>query len=147
MPHAVVSERGIVRDMADLAARGFGGVEVVTMRESVDYRFYNRDNMWGSVAWIEAMKILLREAKRNCLTVDFANGPSWPIADIHATNPDDQSVIRELAYGLKVLAPGEHFDGKVPKPATDKATPYQRLISLALYKKTGKNRSKYFSIS
>lgn len=139
MPHAVVSERGIVRDMADLAARGFGGVEVVTMRESVDYRFYNRDNMWGSVAWIEAMKILLREAKRNCLTVDFANGPSWPIADIHATNPDDQSVIRELAYGLKVLAPGEHFDGEVPKPATDKATPYQRLISLALYKKTGEN--------
>ena len=73
------------------------------------------------------------------ITVDFANGPSWPIADIHATSPDDQSVIRELAYGLKVLAPGEHFEGEIPKPATDKATPYQRLISLALDRISGEN--------
>ena len=63
MPHAVVSERGIVMDIADLAKRGFGGIEVVTMRDSVDYRFFNRENMWGSKAWINAMKILLREAK------------------------------------------------------------------------------------
>lgn len=139
MPHAVVSERGIVRDIADLAERGFGGVEVVTMRESIRYDFYNPENMWGSKAWIEAMKILLREAKRNSLTVDFANGPSWPIADIHATNPDDASVIRELAYGMRVLMPGEKYVGEIPKPEVDKGTPYQRLISVAMYRKTGEN--------
>ncbi len=137
MPHAVVSESGIVKDIADLAARGFGGVEVVTMRESIEYGFYNRENMWGSKAWIEAMKILLREAKKHSMTVDFANGPSWPIADIHAQSPDDESVIRELAYGMKILMPGEEYNGEIPKPEVDKGTPYQRLISLAMYKKTG----------
>lgn len=137
MPHAVVSEKGIVRDIEDLAARGFGGIEVVTMRESVDYSFYNRENMWGSAAWIKAMKILLREAKKHSLTVDFANGPSWPVADIHATSPDDESVIRELAYGLKILAPGEKYEGDIPTPDVDKGTPYQRLVSLAMYKITG----------
>lgn len=139
MPHAVVSERGIERDIEDLAARGFGGIEVVTMRDSVDYRFFNRENMWGSKAWIGAMRILLREAKKHSLTVDFANGPSWPIADIHATSPDDESVIRELAYGLRIIGAGEHYEGDIPMPEPDKATPYQRLISLALYRISGEN--------
>ena len=139
MPHAIVSERGIKKDIADLAARGFGGIEVVTMRSSVDGRLFTRDTMWGSKAWTSAMKILLREAKAHGLTVDFANGPSWPVADIHATSPDDESVIRELAYGMRKLVAGEHYEGEIPKPEPDRATQYQKLISLALYKMTDEN--------
>lgn len=140
MPHALVSESGIAKDMADLSSRGFGGVEVVTMRGNVTYNVFNRENMWGSKSWIASMKILLREAKKHGLTVDFANGPSWPIADVHATSPDDDSVIRELAYGLRILHAGEHYEGEIPMPEQpDKATEYQKLISLALYKITGEN--------
>lgn len=139
MPHAVVSEKGIVNDIADLAARGFGGIEVVTMRYSGGNNLFKRENMWGSKAWRDAMRILLREAKKHSMTVDFANGPSWPIADIHATSPDDESVIRELAYGLRILRAGEHYEGEIPKPTPDSATQYQRLISLALYKISGEN--------
>lgn len=137
MPHAVVSEKGIVADIADIADRGFGGVEVVTMRDGVRYDFYRRENMWGSDAWISAMRILLREAKSHGLSVDFANGPSWPIADVEAVSPDSDSIIRELAYGKLIIEAGKTYKGEIPKPQADSATPYQRLISLALYRISG----------
>ena len=62
MPHALVRESGIAKDMADLSSRGFGGVEIVTMRGNVTYNVFNRENMWGSKSWIASMKILLRNA-------------------------------------------------------------------------------------
>lgn len=137
MPHAVLSERGIARDMRDIASRGFGGVEVVPMSACLEPGFFKRENLWGSDAWIEAMKILLREARANGMTVDFAGGPSWPLADLHAADASAESVIYELAYGLRVLEAGEHYEGGIPMPRPDRETRHQKLLSLAMYRMSG----------
>ena len=137
MPHAVVSERGIARDMRDIALRGFGGVEVVPMSACLTRGFFTREHLWGSDAWIEAMRILLREAKANGMTVDFAGGPAWPLADLHAKDASAESVIYELAYGLRVLEAGEQYEGEIPMPRPDRETRHQKLLSLAMYRLSG----------
>ncbi len=116
IPHGVMSEEGIVKDVADIAERGFGSIEAVSMTRGLPDAFYTRENTWGSKMWLEKINILLREAKKYGLRVDISNGPGWPIVDITVTHADAETTLYELAYGLKILEAGERYKGLPPLP-------------------------------
>lgn len=136
-PHAVVCAKGLERDMADLAERGFGGVEAVSMKTGITPDFYHRDNLWGSEKWIACMKVLLHEAKKHGFSVDISNGPAWPIANIDAKEADDETTLYELSYGLKILQPGESYNGNAPLPAEIHPEGTMHLKTVGLYRIVG----------
>ena len=135
MPHSLVSEQGLRRDVADLAARGFGGIEVVAMNSGFPPQMLTADTMWGSSRWCQMMQPLLHEAREQGLSVDMANGPGWPIVNVTATDPDDETALYELAYGLRVLQAGEVYEGEAPLP-TEPVKGTRRLLCVSLYRIT-----------
>lgn len=139
MPHSFVSEEGLARDVADLAARGFGGVEAVTMHTGIPRALLSRDNMWGSDRFIAAVRPLLREAAKQGMTVDMANGPGWPIANVSTTDPDDETTLYELGYGLRLLAAGERYEGEPPVPSAPPCGT-RRLLAVSLYRVTAEGK-------
>jgi len=136
-PHAVVSAKGFEKDVADLAARGFGSIEAVSMKTGITPEFYNRENLWGSDKWIACMKPLLRAAKKHGLSVDISNGPAWPIANISATHADDETTLYELSYGLKILHAGESYAGNAPLPVEIHPEGTMKLKAVGLYRIAG----------
>lgn len=134
IPHGVMSEEGIVKDVKDLYERGFGSIEAVSMTRGLPDSFYTRENMWGSQLWLEKINILLREAKKYGMKVDISNGPGWPIVDITATHGDDISTLYELAYGLKILEPGETYKGALPLPEVIHEEGTMRTVAASMYR-------------
>ncbi len=137
MPHSMVNEKGIKRDVRDFYERGYGSIEVVCKTNDLMGAENRPDNMWGSDAWIEKMKVLLREAKKYGLTVDFINGPAWPITDIRATSADDETTLYELAYGLEILDAGSVYNGNAPLPKFPRREGKAKLVACSLYKIVG----------
>ncbi len=134
IPNGVVSEKGIQKDIKDIAERGFGSIEVVSMTRGLPEGFFTRELMWGQRQWIEMMNVLLEEAKKYDLKVDIGNGPVWPLVDINAESADDITTLYELAYGLKILKGGMHFSGKIPGPITEHGEGTRELLAVSLYK-------------
>lgn len=134
IPHGVMSEEGIVKDVKDLYERGFGSVEVVSMTRGLPDSFYTRKNMWGSSLWLEKINILLREAKKYGMKVDISNGPGWPIVDVTVTHGDEPSTLYELSYGLKILEPGEVYKGALPLPEVMYEEGTMRTVAASLYR-------------
>ena len=135
IPHSFVSEKGIQMDIKDLHERGFGSIESVSMRRGIKDELFGKDNMWGSKKWIEAIKIILKEAKKYDMKVDICNGPGWPIANINSSGFDDESSLYELCYGLKILSGSIAYDEDIPKPSR-KSSGTAVLKAVSLYKIT-----------
>lgn len=145
MPHGVVSDLGIQKDVKDLYKRGFGSIEAVAMTRGLKDGFYTRENMWGSDLWLSKMNVLLSEAKKYNMTVDISNGPIWPIVDVTANKADDETTLYEVAYGLKILKAGEMYSGEVPKPLVERSEGTKKLIAVSLYKITGEHEINFES--
>ena len=134
IPHGVMSEAGIVKDVKDLYERGFGSIEAVSMTRGLPDSFYTRENMWGSPLWLEKINILLREAKKYGMKVDISNGPGWPIVDITVKHGDEETTLYELAYGLKILEPGQLYKGELPLPEVLYEEGTMRTVAASMYR-------------
>lgn len=132
-PAAAVSESGLRRDVDFLARAGFGGVEVVGFNApaGVDNEF-----AWGTEAWNRLMNIATTEAGMNGITVDFANGPRWPIAMPGIKSADDPGSLYELTYGTAVIQPGQSFAGVVPPRRRIRPEGTTKLIAVLAYPMT-----------
>ena len=78
IPEGHVTEEGLRADVAALARRGFGAIELVAVN------FFDTPmpdaHRWGTPHYYEAARVVLREAAAHGLAVDIANGPGWPIS-------------------------------------------------------------------
>ncbi len=96
---------------------GWGGVEIICLENYgiepavVDPAIYG----YGGNDWYEKFNLLLHEAVKLDMRVDFALGPTQG-ASIPILDPDSPGMNTELAYGLVNLTAGQSFSGSIPQP-------------------------------
>ena len=132
-PAAAISEAGMRRDIDDLTKAGFGGVEVVGFNAPAGV---SNEFAWGTEAWNRLMNIAASQAGKDGVTVDFANGPRWPIAMPGIKSADDPGALYELAYGSAVVQPGQSFSGIIPARRKVRPEGTTKVIAVLAYPMT-----------
>ncbi|PVM77468.1 glycosyl hydrolase [Caulobacter radicis] len=133
-PQAAVTEAGVRRDIQNLAAQGFGGLELVAMDRPTGVP---DDYGWGTPRWNRIMQVAAEEAARLGLTFSVANGPSWPIAMPGVASAEDPSSLFELTYGQQLIEAGSRFEGRAPPGRVRRSEGSPRLVALLAYPLVG----------
>ncbi|WP_327365581.1 glycosyl hydrolase [Streptomyces sp. NBC_01217] len=120
-PDALVDTGEIEREIDQIAAAGFGGVEIAAVTHSLSEPVDPALNGWGTPAWVRAVEAALRRAAKRDVTVDLTIGPAWPAA-VPSITPDSPGAIKELAHGRVTVTAGQTYTGPVPEPGTEPAT-------------------------
>ncbi|MHC5560881.1 glycosyl hydrolase [Kocuria sp. U4B] len=112
MPLAPMKDSTVRAEVADIAAAGFSGVEILgTPTEDpslvAEYGF-------GSPAWNHTMDVVLEEAEKHGLTVDFTASASYPAAV--PMDPNAPATAKELVHGRAFVDGGTQFNAAVPEP-------------------------------
>ncbi|MEU6844635.1 glycosyl hydrolase [Streptomyces sp. NPDC046716] len=116
-PDALVDTAEIAREIRQIAAAGFGGVEIAAVTHSMDRQLDTVRYGWGTPAWRAAVEAALREAAKRDVVVDLTIGPAWPAA-VPSITPDSAAASKELAHGVAELASGATYEGAVPAAVT-----------------------------
>ncbi|MFI1964919.1 glycosyl hydrolase [Streptomyces pathocidini] len=119
-PDALVDPDEIEREIDQIAAAGFGGVEIAAVTHSMS-GIGTIDPVrhgWGTPAWIAAVETALRRAAKRDVSVDLTLGPAWPAA-VPSITPDSPAATKELAHGSAAVASGQTFSGPPPAGGTE----------------------------
>ncbi|MEU5715772.1 glycosyl hydrolase [Streptomyces sp. NPDC020403] len=116
-PDALVDADEIEREIDQIAAAGFGGVEIAAVTHSLSRPIDPVRYGWGTRAWTDAVETALTRARKRDLVVDLTLGPAWPAA-VPGITPDSPGAVKELAHGVAVLPAGTAFAGPLPEPVT-----------------------------
>lgn len=114
LPAAAMDKEDLRKELENLKERGFGGVEIVTL-SSIPMEIATGEDGWGTEHWNETVDFIAAVTKELGMSLDIANGPSWPIAMPSIKSADDPAALRELTYGVVACDKGGHFCGDVPK--------------------------------
>src|SRR4051812_7906481 len=120
-PNALVDNAEIANEVDQMADAGFGGAEITDVHHSATQALDPAGHGWGTQAWVDAITAAMREAKVRRLSIDLTAGPSWPSA-VPSITPDSAASIKELAYGITNVAPGQTFSGPAPAPVVAPAS-------------------------
>lgn len=115
-PGATVTDAEIRRELAEIAAAGFGGVEIADVYDNVHAPIDPKAFGWGTPRWNAAVAVVLEAASQHGLTVDLTVGPHWPAA-VPTIVPGDAAAAQELVHGQTTVDGGQVFDGSLPAPA------------------------------
>ncbi|WP_329133175.1 glycosyl hydrolase [Streptomyces sp. NBC_01476] len=132
-PDGLVEPAELRREIDQIAAAGFGGVEIAAVHHSVDDPSVldTAHHGWGSPSWLAGVEAALDQADKRGLTVDITVGPAWPAA-VPTITPDSAAALQELAYGVAPVAAGATYDGVVPAPGSAPASTVTRQTLLAV---------------
>ena len=131
IPEGHVTEEGLRADVAALARRGFGAIELVAI--NFNHTTMPDDHRWGTPHYYEAVRVVLREAAARGLAVDIANGPGWPISVPQIADADDPATLYELTYGMRLtnFADGKPLALPERRVTHDEGTP--KLVAVSAY--------------
>jgi hypothetical protein len=117
-PDALVDTAEIEREVDQIAAAGFGGVEIAAVTHSLSEHIDPARHGWGTPAWTKAVETALRRSAERDISVDLTIGPAWPAA-VPSVTPDHRAATKELAHGTAVVPAGQIHSGPVPPPGTE----------------------------
>lgn len=131
---AAVTDDGLRGDIDSIAKRGFGGIEIdaFPVPKGIGPKF-----KWGTKAWNHLINVAASEAGKDGLTVDFANGPQWPIAMPEVKSADSPASLYEMTYGSVVLRPGQTYDDVVPPRRKVRSEGRSQLDAVLAYRMMG----------
>ena len=106
----------IEKQISELAAKGFGGVEVA-MVMTYGVLYYNEDTRtygWGTDNWIKLMKKVLKAAAKvpGGFQVDATVTSHWPPL-LNTIDPNDDAANKELSFSVTPIAADEIASGTV----------------------------------
>jgi hypothetical protein len=113
-PGGAVDATGIEAELATLAARGFGGVEVQSFSYGIPAVDLERPGVktWGSAAFFEAISAADRAATERGLGLDLGFGSAWP-----AGAPSiDEAPAQQLVLGSVDVTGPLRFTAQAPPP-------------------------------
>ena len=112
-PNGQVDPVEIAREVDQVAAVGWGGLEVSDIHASGLDRLDIVHDGWGSPAWVEALETALARARLRGLSIDLTLGPGYPVSAPSIT-ADSAAASNELAHGVVAVAAGATYSGAVP---------------------------------
>ena len=106
----------IEKQVSELAAKGFGGVEVAMIMthgvryENEDARIYG----WGTDNWIKLMKKVLKAASKvpGGFQVDATITSHWPPL-LNTIDPNDEAASKELSFSVTPITAGDIASGTI----------------------------------
>ncbi|WZH52161.1 MAG: glycosyl hydrolase [Nocardioides alkalitolerans] len=120
-PHGAVDPAEITREVQQIAAAGFGAVEIADVTHSLRARDIEIDlatQGWGTPSWVAGVRAALKEAEKRGVRVDITVGPSWPAA-VPTLTPDDEGACTELVHGRATVTAGATYDAALPEPLVE----------------------------
>ncbi len=88
------------REVADMRAAGYGGVEFLAMEEQgVDDARYG----WGSEEWTRSSHSVVEYANAHGMSVSFTSGTNWAHANLPDLAPGDPAASQELDASVEVV--------------------------------------------
>lgn len=106
------SDATLRREIADVQALGYGGVEFLAMDEAgVDHERYG----WGSEEWTHDSEVVVREVTERGLAVSFTSGTNWANANLPTITPAHPAASKELNVAVEDLAAGTTRTGPLPR--------------------------------
>lgn len=136
LPQAAVDEQDLREELRQLAARGFGGVEIVSMIRRMPDELFDSDYAWGKEQWHRVLGIIDDECQKNGMTMDVANGPQWPIAMPCIQSADDPAALYELTYGEASFS-GGRYSGPLPERRVVRGEGTPKLLHVLAYREVG----------
>ncbi|PWN00284.1 MAG: hypothetical protein DBX37_02325 [Massilioclostridium sp.] len=133
VPQAAMDDSDIKKDIKNIADMGYGEIEVVAITV---FGNIGEENSWGTDNWNHKMKTVLQAAKEYGITVDFTNGPAWPIAMPNISSADDEAALYEMTYGVVDVPGGTTYQGIVPERTTIRQEGTTKLNAVLAYQKT-----------
>ena len=70
---------------------------------------------WGSPEWVHDSKLIIEECQKLGMSVSMTGGTNWATANLINITPNQEEASQELGYATVEVAPGETFDGVLPK--------------------------------
>ena len=133
VPDAAMDKDDLRRQLEQLKARGFGGVEIVTLNTTPKSVSEGPDG-WGSANWNEMLRFIAATAGALGMSVDMANGPMWPISMPTVMSADDPASSKELTWGVLTCPEDGRYTGPLPKRRTvhEEGTPM--LVTVMAYR-------------
>lgn len=124
------TEATITRDLAQMAAKGFGGVLLVDANGSNQNGNENvpAGPLFGSPAWVKLYRHALQVAAQLHLEISLNITSGWNLGGPDVT-PEQAAKI--LTWSRLDVAGGEHIDEKLPQPAM--ANGFYREIAVLAY--------------
>lgn len=106
----------IEKQISELAAKGFGGVEVA-MIMTHGVRYENDDTPdygWGTDNWIKLMKKVLKAAANvpGGFQVDFTITSHWPPL-LNTIDPNDDAASKELSFSVTPITADDIANGTI----------------------------------
>ena len=115
----------IEKQISELAAKGFGGVEMA-MIMTFGVRYYNEDTRiygWGTDNWIKLMKKVLKAAAKvpGGFQVDATITSHWPPL-LNTIDPNDEAASKELSFSVTPITADDIVDNDAIEdmPTTDR---------------------------
>lgn len=141
LPAAAVDAADLRAEIAQLHARGFGGVEAISLIISIAVPFLGEiarsEDGWGGKRWNDMIGIINHEAKRLGMTFDVTNGPGWPISSPMIVSADDPAILCELTYGKVTVASGARYADTLPKGRSAQEEGEAELLHVSAYVEDG----------
>lgn len=132
LPAAAMDEEDLKQELKLLKERGFGGVEVVTLLNTTPEILKGEDG-WGTDNWNEMVRVIADTTKELDMSMDLANGPSWPISMPAIENAEDPAAINELTYGVIECPADGHYEGKLPERRVKQEEGTPKLVQVMAY--------------
>ena len=106
----------IEKQISELAAKGFGGVEVAMIMTN-GVRYYNEDTRlygWGTDNWIKLMKKVLKAAAKvpGGFQVDATITSHWPPL-LNTIDPNDEAASKELSFSVTPITADNIVSGTI----------------------------------
>ena len=106
----------IEKQISELAAKGFGGVEVAMIMTN-GVRYENEDTRiygWGTDNWIKLMKKVLRAAAKvpGGFQVDATITSHWPPV-LNTIDPNDEAASKELSFSVTPITAEDMESGTI----------------------------------
>lgn len=140
-PHGAVDPAEVAREVDQVAAAGFGALEIADVTHSLSARDIELDleqHGWGTASWVAGVKAALDRASHHGIRVDVTVGPSWPAA-VPTVTPDDDAACTELAHGQATVAGGATYDAALPEPVVEPASSstVKHLVAVQAFRTVG----------
>ena len=107
----------IEKQISELAAKGFGGVEVAMIMTN-GVRYYNKGSRiygWGTDNWIKLMKKVLKAAAKvvpGGFQVDATITSHWPPL-LNTIDPNDEAASKELSFSITPIMADDIVRGTI----------------------------------
>ena len=108
----------VARQINDMAAGGFGGVEIAYLSDGSSYTNEEAKTIgWGSENWRKIMKQILKTANgvKTGFKVDITITSHWPPA-VNNIDPNDDEASQEASYAYKKITGADLAAGRIDLP-------------------------------